>query len=314
MRNKVNTPIKTLAIFIGSLLSCVLTPGVAAQDQDFRDLGRGYAHLISFEAEPEIAAAWFTVDNNDESLSDSDISTTKLPLYKEFESDQHEWRWFAQGAVSYMTYEESLYIEEIFERRESLTPKYTAYGGLLEGGVIMPLSNGFSLAPSLGLGVSSLENETKFSNPLIEDMLPPNARGQFYDWDTLASVARGHLALLYDQEHGSFRLKGSAHLSYSYIDSFHESTDFQGFHNHSSTFTLKLDVRHPLNVSVREHPLFIIGHLGNTTFLGSGRDELGFSYFNELGISLGVESVAIGIMGLLGDDVDGWSLTFNYDY
>ena len=130
----------------------------------------------------------------------------------------------------------------------------------------------------------------------------------------MASIARAHAGLLYDKEHGKFKVKGGAHLSYSYIDSFDESDGFAGFHDHSSTFVFKLDVRHPLNASVRKHPLFIIGHIGNTTFLGSGRDELGFSYFNELGVSPGVSRYAFGVLGILGDDVEGWSLTFNYDY
>jgi hypothetical protein len=176
------------------------------------------------------------------------------------------------------------------------------------------MGNGFSFAPSLSLGVSRIENEMEFSNPILEEALPPSWKGRFYDWDTLASVTRAHGALLYDQEHGKFRIKGAAHLSYSYIDSFDESSDFAGFHDHSSTFVFKLDARYPLDISVRKYPLSIIGHVGHTSFLGSGRDELGFSYFNELGASLGVGSVAFGVLGILGEDVEGWSLTFNYGY
>jgi hypothetical protein len=180
--------------------------------------------------------------------------------------------------------------------------------------MIFPLGRGFSVAPSLGLGISRLENEMKFSDPVLEGALPPDWKGSFYGWDTLASVARAHVGLLYDEEYGKLRVKGGVHLSYSYIDSFDESDSFAGFHDHSSTFVAKLDVSHPLNLSVRKNPLRIIGHIGNTSFLGSGRDELDFSYFNELGLSLGWKSFAVGVLGIVGEDVEGWSLVFNYDY
>jgi hypothetical protein len=289
--------------------------GVAwGQELNDRSLGQGYAHLISFQAEPEIAAAWFTIDSGDGAFSDGDLSTTKLPLYREFDSDQHRWRWFGQFGLSYMTFEESIYIPWPDGGRESLTPKWTAFGGMLEGGLILPLGAGFSFVPSLGLGISRLENELDSSLALLEDLLPPEWDGALFDWDTLASIARAHAGLRYEREHGKARIKGAAHLSYSYIDSFDESRNFAGFHDHSSTFAIKLDAVYPLGMTVWKRPLDFIGHVGNTTFLGSGRDELDFSYFNELGASLGVRPFAIGLLWIFGEDVEGWSVTFNYDY
>lgn len=285
-----------------------------SQDLENRSLGNAYAHMVSFEAEPEVSSAWFTVDNNDDEASDADLSTTKLPLYKEFESDQHEWSWFAQAAFSYMSFEESLYFARPDGGRESVTPKWEAYGGLLESGVILPVGKGFSFAPSLSLGVSRLENEMKFSNPLLEEGLPPGYKGAIYDWDTLTSVVRAHGAMRYEGDHGPFLIKGAAHLSFSYLDSFDESTGFAGFHDHASTLVLKLDAKYPLDATIRDYPLSVIGHLGHTSFMGPGRDELGFSYFSEVGASIGVGSGAVGLLGVLGDNVEGWSLTFNYGY
>jgi hypothetical protein len=91
-----------------ALSNCFAISSVLAQEINDRALGEAYAHLISFEAEPEIAAAWFSIDSDDDAVSDADLSTTKLPLYREFEADGRDWRWFVQGALSYMTYEESL--------------------------------------------------------------------------------------------------------------------------------------------------------------------------------------------------------------
>ena len=48
--------------------------------------------------------------------------------------------------------------------------------------------------------------------------------------------------------------------------------------------------------------------------VGSNRNSLGFKYFNELGVSLGVEKITFGALDLLGSDVDGWTAVLNYDY
>ena len=284
------------------------------EDLDEHQTGAGYAHLISFEAEPEIAAANYTVDAEDSSVGDADINSFKLPLYREFSNEDHDWRWYAQGSLSYLTLDQTFRFNLAPDQKESMDMEWTAYGGLVEAGFIFPLSGGFSLVSGMGLGVSHLENDADFSSPLLEQVLPPEFDGRLYDWDTNAALVRGNLGLRYDQLHGEFRIKGSANLSYSYIDSFDESSNFSGFDDHASTFTFKLDARYPLDRQIREHPLYIIGHIGNTTFVGSNRNSLGFKYFNELGVSLGVEKITLGALVLLGSDVDGWTIVLNYDY
>jgi opacity protein-like surface antigen len=304
---------RSLSLAIATIFAGACT-SVHSQDVDFRALGSGYAHLVSFEAEPEIAAATFTINSDDPDISDTDLNTIKLPLYREFDSDTKSWSWYAQGTLSYLDMDSSSSFEIVPQLRATIGQEWTAYGGLVEAGLIFPLGSGFSVATGLGLGVSRLENEANFSSDTLEDILAPVLEGRLYNWDTNASVARGNLGLRYDQEHGNYRLKGSAHFSYSYIDSFGESSDFAGFSDHAGTVTVKLDVRHPLNVELREKPIDIIGHVGNTSFVGSNRDELGFEYFNEIGVSLGREKLTLGLLAVLGDEVDGWTLIFNYDY
>lgn len=281
---------------------------------DERNLGAGYAHLISFEAEPEIAGATVSVEDDSPNASDADIRTIKLPLYREFDLDNRDWSWFAQGSLSYLEMESTLYFDAVVQQRESMQNTWTAYGALLEAGVIYPLGAGFSFAPGLGFGVSHLENKARFSGQAIEDLLAPDFEGLLYDWDTNATVGRGNLALRYDSKHGSYRLKGSANLSYSYIDSFDESPRFAAFSDHAGTFNLKLDVRHPLPATIRERQLYILGHLGHTRFVGDNRADLGFSYFSEMGLSLGLDKFALGLLGIYGDNIDGATITFNYDY
>jgi Solitary outer membrane autotransporter beta-barrel domain len=291
---------------------------LAAEDDvgDFeeREAGAGYAHLISFEAEPEIAAASYTVDSVEPLQSDANIDSFKLPLYREFSPEGRDWRWYAQGSLSYLTLDETFYIDGPTDQGESLDMEWTAYGALVEMGLIYPLARGFSLVFGAGLGVSRLENEADFSSPLLEGALPPEYKGRLYDWETDAALVRGSLSLRYDQQHGNFRIKSSTNLSYSYIDSFSESNGFVGFDDHTGTFTFKLDARHPLDWEIRKHSLYLLGHVGNTTFVGDNRNSLGFKYFNEVGLSLGFEEVTFGALAIFGSDVEGWTVALNYDY
>ncbi|MEH6570215.1 MAG: hypothetical protein V7709_14135, partial [Halioglobus sp.] len=293
-----------LSFFLGA------SAPVLAQDVGNRELGSGYAHMVSFAAEPEVAAATFNIGSEDEGGDDQELETLKVPLYREFDSPSHNWSWFAQGALSYLSYKQKL---DLFQDG-SVRFKWEGFSGLLESGIKMPLGGGFSLAPSLGVGISRLENSVRFSTDDLEDRLDLDGDGSIFNWDSLASIARAHIALLYDEKLGNYRFKGGAHLSFSNIDSFNESRDFPGFSDSASTMILNLDVSHPLNVEVGQRPLYIIGHLGNTTLLGSGRDVLGFDSFSEVGASLGYAKLALGVMAIFGDNVDGWTLIFNYDY
>ncbi len=56
------------------------------------------------------------------------------------------------------------------------------------------------------------------------------------------------------------------------------------------------------------------GRLGSTWFLGGDRDVLGFDNFHEIGVSLGIGRYAAGVLAVYGEDVEGWNLTFNYNY
>jgi hypothetical protein len=298
------------------LIAASLSAGSLAQDPkvDTRSLGAIYARLVSFEAEPEIAAARFTVDSDNPEEDDAEIRTAKLPYYHEFGDAEEGPVWFIQATASYLEMDETLRLEITPDYTERLDANWEGFGALLEGGLSFPVSDNFSMATSIGLGLSRLESEMDFSSQLIEDLLAPSADGVLYNWDTLASVVRASVSLSYDRNYGLWRVKGSGHLSGSYIDSFDESDRFEGFSDDAGNFGLKLDVSHPTNFEFRDFPVFLIGHLGYTEFLGGNRDELGFTGFGEAGFSVGVQKFTLGLLGILGSDVSGWNLQFNYDY
>jgi hypothetical protein len=298
------------------LIAASLSAGTLAQEPtlDTRSLGAIYARLVSFEAEPEIAAARFTVDSDNPKEDDVEIRTAKLPYYHEFGDGEEKLGWFIQATVSYLEMDETLRLEIIPDYTERLKANWEGFGALMEGGLTFSLSDNYTVATSIGLGLSRLESEMDFSSEFIEDVLAPVADGVLYNWDTLASVVRASVSLSYDRNYGLWRVKGSGHLSGSYIDSFDESDRFDGFSDDAGNLGLKLDVSHPTGFEFRDFPVFLIGHLGYTEFIGGNRDELGFTGFGEAGVSVGVQKFTLGLLGILGSDVSGWNLQFNYDY
>jgi hypothetical protein len=298
-------------LVIGSLSATGL-----AQDPvvDTRSVGAAYARLVSFEAEPEIAAARFTVDSDSPDADNLEIRTAKLPYYREFGDRDKDLRWFIQATASYLDVDETLRLEISPDFTERLDASWEGFGALVEGGLLFQLSDSFALAPSLGIGLTRLESDMDFTTPAIEDSLAPTLDGVLYNWDTLAGVVRASIALRYDRKFGSWRVKGSGHLSGSYVDSFDESDRFPGFSDEAGSLGLKLDVSHPIGFDIRDYPVFLIGHLGYTDFIGANRDELGFTGFGEAGVSFGVQKLTLGLLGILGSDVSGWNLQFNYDY
>lgn len=302
------------AILSASYLPCAWSVDVGADiEVDYHELGVGYAHLVSFTAEPEVAAGRYTIESDDPTTEDSTLKTTKLPLYKEFISENRDWAWYLQGAANYSSLEQTIdfQLDSPFDGSSDI--KWKGYGGLLEAGLIFPLSHGFSWTTGLGVGVSRLKNEIDYSNDALEGAFE-SLEGTVFNWETNVSTVRGNFGVLYDKEHGLYGVKGSAHFTYSQIESFGESRDFPGFSDHASTLSVKLDVKHPLGFEIREIPVYIIGHIGSTNFVGSNRDELGFDSFGELGLSFGVKKVSLGALAIFGDQVSGWNLILNYDY
>ena len=301
------------------LLLISSAPGWAADgeiviDIDFEELGQAYALLVSFTAAPEIAASSYTIESDNEQDNNNELKTIKLPLYREFRSDEHEWHWYAQGTVNYSTLEE----KQNFQFGPPLTGQarfdWTGYGGLLEVGIIAPMVGDFSWAAGIGAGVSRLESVANFDNPVLEAALAPALDGTVYNWKTDTTNVRGNLGLLYDAEHGNYGLKGSAHYTYTKVSTFNESERFSGFSDFASALALKLDIRHPLQTEFFGRPSYIVGHIGQTNFLGDSKDDLGFNAFTELGASLGVEKFTLGVLVLKGSKVEGWNIVFNYDY
>ncbi len=286
---------------------------VHAQVIDRERLGAGYAHLLSVVAQPEIAVSGVEIDS-DSPDADTTLDVLHIPFYKEFVRDDSSLGWYLQASAGYAEYaeefEEDLGVDQLLR----LESEWTALNGIAEAGMLYAVNEAVSLMAGLSGGVARLENKAKFSGLAAGVPFPPDLEGNVFNWDTNAAIYRVHGAAHYDREHGSFRVKGVAHLTYSYVDSFSESGEFNGFADDSGAAIMQLDVSRRLNSATAKRQLFLIGHVGSTHFLGGNRDQLGFDQYFQLGASLGVDQYAAGILYLVGEDIEGVTIAFNYNY
>ena len=279
-----------------------------AQEFKASNLGAGYAHLLSVVAQPEISASGVDIDTN-EPEADITLDTLHLPYHAEFASDGLGW--YIQASAGYAVYEEDITGASEQGLAYEVDAKWRAYNGILEGGLLFPLTDAIKLSAGISGGVASLENDTDFTGPID---ISPDIPGTVFDWETYAALYRAHGAVHYDEQLGDYRVKGVGHLTYTYVDSFSESKGFAGFSDDSGAAIFNLDVGRRVNSTEAAHAVSIIGHLGYTAFLGGNRNQLGFNDYFEAGASLGVDKYAAGVLFIFGEKVDGISLMFNYNY
>ncbi|TXS92884.1 hypothetical protein FV139_13040 [Parahaliea maris] len=306
-----------LAIAITATLTL---PATAQEDSgiNFRELGQGYAHMISFAAAPEISASGFRIDSETPN-TDNVMAVLKVPLYKEFEIEDSDWRWYAQGAFSSLRYTEELDDLELVPGMDMFTTdidaEWEAYTGVAEAGLIMPLTQSLSLTGGFGAGGTRLKNDSSISNAFVRDILAPVLEGQVINWRTSAVIGRATVGLAYrDTWYDNLKVRGSTSYVYSYVESFNESEGFPSFQANTGSMSAKFDVAQPLSATINEHPLYLIGHVAGTAFTGPGRDQFGFTHFYEVGVALGYRQVALGLQAVLGPDVDGLTITFDYGF
>ena len=81
---------------IAAVLIMVALSGNALAQESIDKMGAAYARLVSFEAEPQIAAAHFNVESESPDSDDLAIWTAKLPYHREFGDSDQDLRWFIQ--------------------------------------------------------------------------------------------------------------------------------------------------------------------------------------------------------------------------
>ncbi len=304
----------TVGLTVGFALLLSTLPG-RALCQEVGDLGDGYAAMVSFAAEPAIAGEAFDVDGDSETLTDTEVKALRIPVYREFGGEQSERRFFAQGALSAVRYSAryDLDLGEVLGPL-SIKPEWTAYTATLQGGLVQPLSESLSLLAGLGAGYGRLENEARFSDEALGDLLLGVLPASLFDWESDAVIGRADLGLRDDRQFGNVRLKARADLVANYVESVNESSGFDGFTGTNYTLSFQVDLSRPLPLEPGGYPLFVLAGLGGFVLLGDSRDQLGFSELFEASLGIGYRQFALRFGGVFGADVQGFGISLDYGY
>lgn len=280
-------------------------------------LGAGYAAMMNFATTPDISAATYYIDSA--SADDPTLNVYKIPLQHEFALEGRDWKPFVQATFGDLDYEAKFDLLP----GESVQADWKSYGGSLGLGVKVPLGQGLTFVPALDLGLMHLESSADYRGPVAEAILKPALQGVVFDWDADAYLVGATVGLDYNQSFDSWTVEGRTRLTYNYLNTYDSSSDLVEFDAGITTFTLQIDAVKPIDAQIGGYPLALVGHFGNTTFIGNNRDALGFDYFFEAGLALEtdiskndwpVKKLRLGAMGIFGADVTGWSVIFSYRF
>jgi len=314
-----NREIKRVVIFFIFFLSVCGTV-LAGVDDVIRssNLAANYAALINFASEPSISSSHLWI--HDDPDAKTKLGVTKFPLYHEFKLENHEWRPFVQVTFGYLNMKQGI---EILNGAETVDPVWKSYSISGGGGVHVHLSENWSIMPAGDIGYARLQNKVSYSGPVGNIVLKPLFSGKLFGWFADTWFVNTHLSLKHEKRFEKLRVRSFFGGTYSYIRSFDSTSSFQDISEHVGSIHLNVDGTYPLGVSPWGNPLSVIGHLGNTTLVGKNRNALGFSSVNEVGLSLLVDfsqyewkvsQLSVGLMGLWGKDVYGWSLLTTYSF
>jgi hypothetical protein len=318
---KLNKKRKINRAFVsGLLIFFIKMSSLAGMDDAIRSshLAANYAALINFASEPSISSSHLWID--DGLREKTRLGVTKFPLYHEFKLKNHEWRPFIQVTFGYLKMDQKI---GILNNTETVSPTWKSYSVSSGGGVHIPLSEHWSILPAGDVGYARLRNKVHYNGPVGNSVLKPVLEGKLFDWFADTWLMNAHLSLKYEKKFEKLEVTSSVGGTYSYIQSFDSTSSFQDIRENVGSIHIKADGTYPLGLSPWGNPLFVVGHIGNTTLVGKNRNALGFSSVNEVGLSLlvdfsqyewKVKRLSIGLMGLWGNDVYGWSLLTTYSF
>jgi hypothetical protein len=289
----------------------------AIQQLSSENLGSGYGALINFSVNPDISTATYYVES--EGVNEPTINVYRLPLRYIFELDNSAWSPLVQANFDYLITTAGFDITE----GESIDAEWRIFGGSIMFGVEIPVGKNLKVIPVIDGGLMRMESRADYNGTLSNLIVKPAFDGLFFNWDVDAWVIGAGLGVDYRRTLKNVDFNASGSLSYNYIETYDASNDLLEFDSQVTTFDINVDTVFPTGMSIFAFPLAVVVTLGNTTFLGPNRDGTGFEYFFEGGLSLeanlseknwNLRTLRLGLKGIYGKDVTGWSLILGYQF
>lgn len=279
-------------------------------------LGAGEAFLTNMIVDPTVESATYTVDT----LNDPTIGSSKIPIQMHHDLSDSDWTLISRINMGYMKIEQTA-IDTPWGG--SFKPSWEGATVTLGGGVKIPLNERWSFSPTLDIGVAHLRNKTKFYGDINSQILKPAFDDlSITNWKSQAGIVSSALALDYQRKFSEITIDSRLIYALSVVKTFKETSGLRAFDEQVDSAAARINIKKPLGISLFNYPLSGIVHLGANSFVGGDRNAIGFSHYAELGGSLAfdisrhemlIENFSLGIKGLYGENVRGWSLLFDYN-
>jgi hypothetical protein len=298
------------------LAASLFSPASADNNDGAKDLGVDYALMSLMTLSPDVAAANYTIHNNDG--SDVEIAIGRLPYHIDLFKNKQSYLQF-ELVVAYQHTEE---VVKIFpEPDENIDARWDTYGAGLGLLYERKLTQNLRFTPSLRLGVASMENNATY-NGTLTNLFKDTLDGTILNWKTNTSIINLGLGLSYNWELLDRASSIKMNAYHVLVDSFSESNAAVEFSESANMLTVKADMIFPTNITLHGERLDIAFLLGANNFYGANRDTLGYSTSYQAGF--GAEFplkwqqkkhgyLRLGGQFLWANNMDGWMLSLGYN-
>jgi hypothetical protein len=308
----------------------VITPAQiqALRDQARRnlqgsaDFANTMAGVINVTLTPDLSSAYYNVEFP--GAPDVDFSTTKLPYYHYFELDSQRWSPYLGVVLGYLDAKTKVdTISVTFGERMRWDSNWKGYSGLLEGGVKLKLGKGFYVTPGLSAGLAKLRNSVTYLNDFSRTVAAPVLNGLTTNFSITAMMLSGILGGGYEGKLGPLDLEVVAKYTHSYVESIKTSDPAQDFNDDIDSLAGRVTLGGPLGFSLYGNPVLWQAFVGAFHLVGEGDDAVGWTYYYELGATVGLDIRRLGLplsvmrLGgsvISGDNVSGWSIIVGYTF
>jgi len=287
------------------------------------------ASFINLNLYQDISSSRYDIDN----VGGSSLQMIKIPFAFDAGPKRFSWIPFVEGNISYMkAYSqfdslESLLgpiapsgYQEPFDETDA-DMEWTGYSALIGIGLKVPISDIWSLRPSIDVAWSRFENKTEFFGP-GESYYQELLDGLATNWilDTITYV--GSLRFDYEKklEKSVFHFTGK--YSYMYTDFYHDDEILNDFHVTNNIFTGQIDMKGPFGLTFKGNELGWNIFFAHYRFEGEVGSLVGVvDYYNENGFFLQTDfakellfanGLKLGFAYIWGDDIEGYTFRLNF--
>tara|TARA_R100000027_G_scaffold27499_1_gene19912 strand:- start:12870 stop:13865 length:996 start_codon:yes stop_codon:yes gene_type:complete len=279
------------------------------------DIGAGYAAILNFAGNPDVSTATYHVDDN---VSDEPvINVFRGSLRHAIKNENSRWKPFVQAIFPY----ETLRYGEDYGDGNQVSVEWEAYGIMGMFGAGYSVTENLVITPAINFGWLRLDNDARYEGFLAEEILEPAFDGLVYDWYADSIVAGFSLWADYQWQFEHFDTAFHGGFTYNHVKSIHSSSDHIEINSSATTLVANMETIHPTGINLEGFPVSVVFSGGGTAFVGPNRTALGFDSFLNAGMAFqadisrlgyAVRSVRLGGAIIFGENVTGWSFTFDY--